>query len=192
MGFSYFFFYIIIKNLVACICIGIGIGGGILVGNELGAGQLTKAKAYGNRVTKMAIISGAISGAFIVLISPLIVMSVKMTPEATKYLKWMLVMCSYYMIGKSINSTTIGGIFCAGGDSKFGFICDTITLWVVTVPLGLIAAFVWNLPILAVYFIVNLDEIIKLPAVYIHYKKYRWVKDLTTQKSGEEKNAMVI
>lgn len=38
---------------------------------------------------------------------------------------------------------------------------------------------------MAVYFIVNLDEIVKLPAVYRHYKKYKWVKDLTVCKGME-------
>ena len=32
---------------------------------------------------------------------------------------------------------------------------------------------------LLVYCIINLDEIVKLPAVYRHYKKYIWLKDLT-------------
>ena len=35
-----------------------------------------------------------------------------------------------------------------------------------------------TIPIVAVFFILNLDEIVKLPAVYKHYKKYRWVKNL--------------
>ena len=88
-----------------------------------------------------------------------------LSPQASYYLKWMLVMCTYYMVGKYINRTTISGIFCAGGDSKFGFLCDTVTLWCFTVPFGLLAAFVFHWPILAVYFIVNLDEIVKLTAV---------------------------
>ena len=28
----------------------------------------------------------------------------------------------------------------------------------------------------------NLDEMIKMPAVYVHYKKYKWVKDLTVKE----------
>lgn len=169
----------IVKNLVSCFCIGIGSGGGIIIGNELGAGHFNKAKEYGNRLCKMSIISGAISGAFIILIIPFIMPIVGISGEAKYYLKWMLIMCSYYMIGKSINSTTIGGIFSAGGDSKFGLFCDAVVLWCITVPFGLVAAFLFDLPILIVYFIVNLDEIIKLPAVYINYKKYKWIKDLT-------------
>ncbi len=86
------------------------------------------------------------------------------------------------MIGKSVNSTTIAGIFYAGGDSKFGFLCDTIVMWCITVPLGFLAAFLLKLPVIAVYFIVSLDELLKLPAVYLNYKKYNWVKDLTIKE----------
>ncbi len=170
------------KNLIACFCLGLGSGGGIMVGNELGAGRLEQAKLYGCKLCKMSILTGGISGVFLLLLSPLILSLSTLSEGANTYLQGMLFMCSYYMIGKSVNGTTIGGIFCAGGDSKFGFLCDTVTLWCITVPLGFIAAFIWKLPVLAVYFVVNLDEIIKLPAVYFHYKKYIWVKDLTAEK----------
>lgn len=133
-------------------------------------------------MSKISIISGVITGVILLLLSPLIISTANLSAQANIYLKWMLVICSYYMIGKSINATTIGGIFCAGGDSKFGFLCDTITMWCITVPLGLIAAFVLKFPVTAVYFIVSLDEIIKLPAVYKHYKKYKWVNDLTVKE----------
>lgn len=108
-------------------------------------------------------------------------MAVDLSVQAEGYLKWMLVMCSCYMVGKSVNCTTIGGIFCAGGDSRFGFLCDTVTMWCIAVPAGCIAAFVFRLPVPVVYFIVNLDEMVKLPAVYKHYKKYKWVKNLTVR-----------
>ena len=169
----------IVKNLVACFCLGLGSGGGIMVGNELGAGRLDKAKEYGDRLCRLSILCGVASGIVLLALSPLILAVTDLSITANTYLKWMLVMCSYYMVGKSVNGTTIAGIFCAGGDSKFGFLCDTVTMWCITVPLGLLTAFKLKLPVLAVYFIVNLDEIVKLSAVYRHYKKYKWVKDLT-------------
>lgn len=172
----------IVKNLVACFCIGLGSGGGIIVGYELGAGKLDVAKEYGRKLCKISIICGAVLGVFLLCISPVIMSITNLSEQSNTYLKWMLVMCSYYMIGKSVSSTTIAGIFCAGGDSKFGFFCDTITIWCITIPLGFIAAFLLKLPVLVVYFIVNLDEMIKIPAVYKHYKKYKWVKDLTVKE----------
>lgn len=91
----------------------------------------------------------------------------------------MLIICSYYLIGKSVNSMTIGGIFPAGGDSKFGLFCDAITLWFITIPIGCLCAFIWKLPVIVVYFVLSLDEMIKIPAVYWHYKKYDWLKNIT-------------
>lgn len=172
----------IVKNLVACFCLGLGSGGGIMVGNELGAGRPETAKEYGRKLCKLSILCGTASGLLLLFLRPLILAATDLTGTASHYLQWMLVMCSYYMIGKSINSTTVAGIFCAGGDSKFGFLCDTITLWCITVPLGLIATFVLKLPVLVVYWIVTLDEMVKLPAVYRHYTKYKWVKDLTVKE----------
>lgn len=172
----------IVKNLIACFCIGLGSGGGIIIGQALGAGDLSKAKEYGKQLTVMSIISGVLTGLLLLAITPWVLQMADLTMKAAFYLKWMLVMCSLYMVGKSVNSTAISGIFCAGGDSKFGFLCDTVTLWCITVPLGFIAAFVLDMPVLAVYFIVNLDEIIKLPAVFVNFKKYRWVRDLTIKE----------
>ena len=127
-----------------------------------------------------------VAGVFLLLISPLVLSVTDLSLQAEEYLRWMLVMCAVYMVGKYINGTTIAGIFCAGGDSRFGFLCDAVTLWCFTVPAGILAAFVFKWPVLVVYCIVNSDEIVKLPAVYRHYRKYKWLKDLTVREEGRE------
>lgn len=167
------------KNLVICLCKGFGGAGSIIVGNELGAGRFEEAKAAGSTLVKASILCGVLSGAVLLGLSPVITGLVGLTAQAKGYLTWMLFISSYYIAGKSINCMTIAGIFPSGGDSRFGLICDTVTLWCITVPLGCLSAFVWKLPVLAVYFVLNLDEVVKLPVVYRHYIKYGWVKNLT-------------
>lgn len=167
------------KNLVVCFCLGLGNAGSIIVGNRLGADRLQEAKAAGGTLTRTAIIAGIVSGLVLIALSPFITKMVDLTPTARGYLQKMLLICSYYIAGKSVNCMTIGGIFAAGGDSKFGMLCDSVTLWCITVPLGCICAFILKLPVMVVYFVLNLDEIIKLPVVYKHYKKYKWIKNLT-------------
>lgn len=170
----------IIKNIIASICLGIGTGSGILVGNELGRGNLSLAKEYGGHLCRAALLAGAVSGGIILAGTPfLFTFAGNLSSQAQSYLKVMLYICSYYMIGKSINSTVVAGIFCAGGDTRFGLLCDAFTMWAIIIPIGWIAAFVIKLPVLTVYFLLNLDELVKLPAVYWHYKKYRWVRNLT-------------
>ena len=170
----------IVLNVAACVCLGIGSGSGIIVGNELGRGELELAKEYGKRLYRTSFAAGILSGAVILAASPLLVRLVpRMSDMARKYLWGMLVICALYMVGKALSSTTVGGIFCAGGDTKFGLLCDTVTTWVVVIPAGILAAFVLKMPVLVVFGVLHLDEFVKLPFVYRHYKKYGWVKNLT-------------
>ncbi len=169
----------ITKNLLICVCTGFGYGGSIIVGNLLGKGDISKARQAGDSLCRISIYSGIITGVTILVLSPLILRISNLEVSATYYLKYMLYISSYYVIGKSINSMTIGGIFPSGGDCKFGLKCDSVTMWCIVVPLGYIAAFILKLPVLAVYFILNLDEIIKLPVVYKRYKRYKWLQNLT-------------
>ena len=132
----------------------------------------------------MAIVSGILSGLLLVALSPLILNVTALSPQASEYLKWMLMLCACYMIAKAINMTTIAGIFPAGGDSKFGLVCDTIVMWAFAVPLGFLAAFYLHLPVVAVFLIINLDEVVKVPAAILHYKKYGWLKNITREERG--------
>lgn len=173
----------IVKDLASCLCYAIASGSVIVIGNELGAGNLDTAKTYGDRLFKITVVSGIILGLICAASAPVILHFTNLTETAEHYLFIMLMMCSYYILGRSINSTLIGGIFSAGGDTRFGFICDTITMWAFIVPVGFLSAFVLNWPVMVVYFLLNLDEIIKIPVVIIHYRKYKWVKNIINEET---------
>ena len=102
------------KNLIVCFCLGLGNAGSIIVGNRLGANRLEEAKEAGGLLTRTAIIAGILSGLVLIILSPVITRMVDLTPTACGYLQKMLLICSYYIAGKSVNCMTIGGIFAAG------------------------------------------------------------------------------
>ena len=176
----------VIKDIVSAFCYALGAGGAIVVGNELGAGRFDSAKDYGRRIMKLCVVSGLLLGLMAAASAPLVISFVNLTPMAEHYLFIMILMCSYYILGRSINSTTIGGIFSAGGDTKFGFICDTVTMWAFIVPVGALAAFVFKLPVLWVYFLLNLDEIIKLPVVIARYRQFKWLKNIVNDMETDD------
>lgn len=169
----------IVRSMVASLCWGIAAAVGIVIGQMLGSGKLDEAKRLGGKYVRLSIWIGVGSGIVILCLIPPVLKVITITPVAQRYLKWMLVMAAYYIIGNSLNSTIIAGIFPAGGDTKFGMVCDVVTLWCVVVPLGLLFAFVIKAPVLVVAFILTLDEFVKIPAVYSHYMKYNWVKNIT-------------
>lgn len=171
----------IVRTMIASLCWGIASGVGIIIGGMLGRNEYDKAKVAGGSFVRFSIWIGIGSGIVILALTPLVLHFIVLKPQAQYYLKYMMLMASYYIIGNSLNSVIISGIFPSGGDTKFGMICDAVTLWAVVVPLGMLAAFVFKLPVLAVAFILTLDEFVKIPAVYIHYKKYLWIKNITKE-----------
>lgn len=54
----------IVKSVISCFCLGIGAGSGIIVGNELGKGELGKAREYGGKLCRTALAAGVLSGLF--------------------------------------------------------------------------------------------------------------------------------
>ena len=174
----------IAKNMLSCLIRGVSGGAGVLIGNLLGAGELDKAKGYGGRLTRMAIVVGMTTGGILMLISPLIVRFAPLSETAAEYLQYMLIFCGCNIMAQSVNTTVLDGIFCAGGDSKFDMKGNLGAMWCFSVPFGFFAAFVLKWPVMVVYCIVNLDEIVKIPAVYLHYKKYIWVRNITVQEDA--------
>lgn len=174
----------IVRSMIASLCWGIASGVGIIIGGMLGRNELEEAKKAGGSFVRFSILIGAASGVVILALTPLVLHFIQLAPQAQYYLKYMMLMAAYYIIGNSLNSTIISGIFPSGGDTKFGMLCDVITLWGVVVPMGMIGAFVLELPVLAVAFILTLDEFVKIPAVYRHYMKYKWVKNITKEETS--------
>ena len=137
------------------------------------------AKAYGDKLARLSLVCGLISGALVLLVAPPIFAFMQLTDTARGYLSSMLIILAVYMFGKSICVIVVTGIFNAGGDTKFDAYSVGVTMWGIIIPLAALSAFVWKLPVLVVYFIISMDEVIKLPWVYHHYKRYIWVKDIT-------------
>ena len=169
----------VVRDMICCLCNGIASAGGILVGNELGAGNLERGRLYGNRVTKLAYIIGFMATALVLLITPIIVPLMILTDTAREYLIGMMVIMAIYMIGRCVNTVVINGVFSAGGDTLFDVYSLTVTMWGIAIPTALLGAFVFRWPVLAVYACTCLDEVGKIPWVMLHYRKYKWVRDLT-------------
>lgn len=174
-------FVVVVRNFGTILCFAVASGGTILLGNTLGENRLEDAKKDASRLLKLAFISGAIGGLIVLVSMPFVLKyaSMQFTDTAMHYLKWMLAMNVYYITGTAVNTMLIAGVFRAGGDTKFGLICDTIDMWCYAVPLGLLAAFVLKLPVLAVYFLLCTDEFVKWPWVFKQYKSGKWIKNIT-------------
>ncbi|MCQ2575867.1 MAG: MATE family efflux transporter [Treponema sp.] len=169
----------VVRDLTCCFCNGLCTAAGIVIGNELGAGNLAKGKLYGDTILKIGLIASGIISVIMLILTPIITHCVKLTAGASSLLTGMMLINSVYMYGRSLNTITINGIFDCGGDTMFDMYSLAACMWGLAVPLALLGTFVFHWPVLVVYACTCIDEVGKIPWVLHHYKKYKWVQDLT-------------
>lgn len=176
----------VVRNFGTILCFGTASAGGILLGQKFGKNQLEEAEADAKRLMKLTVVTGLIGGLIVLAIMPLVLNFADLTETGLGYLRSMLLINSYYVMGAAVNTTLIAGVFRAGGDSRFGFWCDLIDMWVYAVPLGFIAAAVLKLPPMWVYFLLCTDEFVKWPAVIHRYRSKKWIKNITRDNLFED------
>lgn len=172
-------FVVVVRNFGTILCFGVASAGGILLGNVLGENKLEEARKEAREVVRLTVFTGAVGGLIVLAIMPFVLKYADLSEQALHYLKYMLLINVYYIMGTAVNTTMIAGIFRAGGDSRFGLICDTIDMWCYAVPLGFLAAFVFKLPVMVVYFLLCTDEFVKWSWVIKRYRSGKWIRNIT-------------
>ncbi len=176
----------LVRNFGTILAFGTASGGGILLGQIIGNGRLAEAEDAAKKILRLTVAAGAIGGVIILAAMPVVLGFADLTEAGKGYLRTMLFINSYYVMGAAVNTTIIAGIFRAGGDSRWGFYCDCIDMWLYAVPVGFLAAAVLKLPPMWVYFLLCTDEFVKWPWVFRHYHSKKWLKNITRDNLFEE------
>ena len=172
---------VMVVNIGAIACRGFSNATTIIVSQELGKNGVDTAREYGKRMLRITIVVSLIGCGVILAIRPVILNFYrdKLTETAIYYLGVFIIMTTWRLMGESINTCLICGCFRGGGDTRFGMITDTIFMWLVAVPLTFLAAYVLKLPPIWVYFVMTLDEFEKMPVVFVHYIRGKWLTNIT-------------
>lgn len=176
-----FSFVAIVRNFGQVLCFGVANGGGLYLGKVLGENNLEKGWEVSKNLVILTVLTGAVGGLVIFLLSPFVLSFASLSTEAYDYLKKMLFINCFYVMGSAVNTTFICGIFRSGGDSKFGLVCDAITMWAYAVPICLIVSFVVRLPVMGVYLVMCTDEFVKWPVVFGKYRGKSWLRNITRE-----------
>ena len=169
----------IVRQLAISVCRGLGSGGEILLANVLGSGDLVKGKDYGSRLARLSIPCGFVCAVLALVFGFCLSTFMTLSDAVRSDLNAMIVISALYMVSLSINTVVICCVFSAGGDTAFDAYSVAVTMWLIILPVAFVCGFVLHLDPMIVYIILSLDEVIKIPWVFAHYKKYKWLKNLT-------------
>ena len=79
---------------------------------------------------------------------------------------------------KVLNMILSGGILRSGGQTKYVMFIDMVGTWCIGVPLGLLGAFVLKLPVAWVYFLLSLEEWVRLGISLVVFCRRNWMRRL--------------
>ncbi|MGN0505457.1 MAG: MATE family efflux transporter [Lachnospiraceae bacterium] len=168
-------------GLIQCLSHGFADGAGIMIGGLLGQNLLEKAKDYGRRFWNVALFCGVANAVLLCIIGPAVYIFYVLEPLAKSYLLLMMTFNILYMFAYSFNTIFTCGVFPAGGDAMYDAVSVFFATWCFALPLSLIGCFVLHWPVMVVYIVMCADEIIKVPFLFLRYRKYIWLKNLTRE-----------
>lgn len=171
----------ILRQLSAVVTFGIANAAAILIGKTIGEKRYLLAEVYARKLIRLSVISCTIGSIFIFCISPFVIKHFAVTVEIQNYLEYMLKIIVFYIIAQGVSVIFIIGIFRAGGDSRYGLFVDFSTMWLGSILLGFLGAFVFHFPVKVVYLFLMCDEFLKIPLVLLRYKKKKWLKNITRE-----------
>ena len=171
----------VVRDLICCLANGVAGGSAIIIGNSLGAGHLDVARNYGRRVIILSFLIGFVCSIIILCSIPLVSRMINLNEAAYDYMVGMFLILSFYMIGKCVCTVVINGVFSAGGDTLFDVYSLAVCMWGIALPIAFAGAFYFHWHVLVIYACTCLDEVGKVPWVVHHYRKYKWVKNITRE-----------
>lgn len=169
----------VVRQLSTVVSFGIASATAITIGKAIGEGKKDLAREYGKRFVKIIAISGLIGSVVVLLVRPIVLSVMELTPQAKEYLSFMMLLMAAYVWFQAFNTLMIVGVFRGGGDTGFGLLLDIVGLWGGSVLLGALAAFVFDFSVPVVFIFILIDEYIKTPLVIYRYKSYKWLRDVT-------------
>ena len=161
--------------VIGALC-GLSQAAGVLIGKRLGRGEYDEAYAESKKLIWYGTVGSALLSVLVVLFSGLYVQIYNVEPQVRLLTRQILFAYALVAPFKVLNMIIGGGILRCGGKTRIAMVIDIIGTWVFGVPLGLISAFVLGLPIPAVYFLLSLEEAIRVLISLWVFRKKIWMQ----------------
>ncbi|OME10334.1 hypothetical protein BSK60_25205 [Paenibacillus odorifer] len=170
-----------LQGLTIGLLAGLSGAAGIMVGHKLGENNNAGAFQYACFFVRIGVGISLLLGVFIAVLAPLYVSAFNLTVEERRMATSVICFFALFLWIKVGNMMIAGGILQSSGDSKFVFIMEASTTWLLGVPLGLLLSWGWKQPLPWVYFFLSLEEAVRLVIGYMRIRRGKWLKQLTHQ-----------
>ena len=163
--------------MIGALC-GLSQAASVIIGKKLGNEEYDEAYDASKRLMFYGFIGSVLLSVLIIITSTYYV-EIYQVEDSVKVLTCQILF-AYAIIApfKIQNMILGGGIIRSGGKTKYVMCIDMIGTWIFGVPLGFIYAFVLNLYLPYVYFILSLEECVRFVISLVVFCKRGWMQSL--------------
>lgn len=156
---------------------GVSQAAGVMIGKRLGADDRGSAYQDSKRLMYTGLVCSILLSVLIIVLNQYYVLIFQVEEDVRLMTRYVLAV--YALVAPvKVQNMILGGILRSGGKTTFVMIIDMIGTWIFGVPLGLLSAFVFHLPIAAVYFVLSMEECIRVIISFIVFRKKKWMQTL--------------
>lgn len=170
-----------VQNILTVAMFGVASAASVIVGKAVGQNRFDEAKKNSRSLIVISLIVGLFC-ASLVLITRMFILDLgifNVTEQTAQYIRQMMIVSAVICVSSSLNTTMVVGILRGGGDTKFAAVLDLIFLWLFSLPLGVIVAFVLKAPVIWVMVALSVEEVCKMAFGLIRYRSGHWMRNLT-------------
>lgn len=170
-----------VQNLFTVAVFGMAAAAGVMVGHRVGENNIEEGRIYAYRFSALSIVGGLLAGVILAVSTPAILSLFKVSSEVYDSAKLILYITSFVMVVRFFNIVLIIGVLRGGGDAKYAFIAEGITMWFIGVPLAFVGAVVLHLPVHWVASLVMIEEVVKAIAIIARLISGQWIKNVVNE-----------
>lgn len=167
------------QQLSSVLTMGMAQAAAIVTGYALGEGDAGKAQRQGYALLGLGIAFGAFAACVILLISGPMIRAYNVSDETARIAQQLMTAISIIVLFQATNSIMTKGTLRGGGDTKILLVTDNIFLWALSVPLGILAGFVFHLPAFWIYIFLKIDQVVKAVWCVIRLRSGKWIKKIS-------------
>lgn len=173
------------QQLSSVVIQGFSEAGAIVTGITLGEGNKEKAKEQGYALLGLGFLFGLISSGIIMSISDLMIRAYNISPETEEIARELMSAMVIITLFTATNSIMTKGVLRGGGDTKMLVIVENLFAWVVAIPFGVLAGFVWHLSAFWIYIFLLSDQILKAVWGVFRFRSGKWIKKISAGTNEE-------
>jgi putative MATE family efflux protein len=168
-----------VSNMFMVVTFGMASASAIMVGNSIGEGKENQTIDYAKKFMVISLYLSIILGLILALTAPLILYLFNVSDDVRSSTLIMLYIVSFIFVVRFMGLVIIVGILRGAGDARSALIIEGCTMWFIGVPLTIMGAFLFKLPVHLVYALAILEEVVKFILGLMRLKSRRWINNIT-------------